>query len=36
MTRWVLAFVGDGARHNYEHTKRTGEVWVTSARTPIR
>ncbi len=36
MTRWVLAFVGDGAQHNYEHAKRTGEFWVTSNRTPIR
>ncbi|MEW6638161.1 MAG: nuclease-related domain-containing protein [Actinomycetota bacterium] len=36
MNHWVAAFVGEGARRNYERTLLSGEFWVSSHRTPIR
>lgn len=36
MNHWVMAFVGDHARENYETTRRTKFFCVSSNRTPIR
>ncbi|MDP9426784.1 MAG: EVE domain-containing protein, partial [Actinomycetota bacterium] len=36
MNHWVMAFVGDHARENYETTRRTNTFCVSSNRTPIR
>ena len=36
MNYWVMAFVGDHARENYEATRRTNDFCVSSNRTPIR
>ncbi|MDP9454705.1 MAG: hypothetical protein CYG60_23405 [Actinobacteria bacterium] len=36
MNHWVMAFVGEHARHNHEATRRTNAFCVSSNRTPIR